>query len=190
MSKGGSSQISVKAQEIADRLQLTSGHTKTLVARLRREIQEVGEEPGWQDYWRGGGYTPDYSGIRKKLETLFEAGHADEVLSLGRELVSTGIRQVEESHDEGETMMEVAACMPVIVKALDRSSLDSTSKLNWALDALIEDPYEVCEAFAEYLHRRHPKSAWHAYPCGPTAAAFEGDETVQRFRRFQPKLRT
>ena len=146
---------------LVDRRQLTSGHTKTLVTRLRHEIQEIGNEAGWQDYLRGRGYTPDYSGIRNKLETLLEAGHTDEVLTLGRELVSTGIRQVEESHDEGETMMEVAACMPVIVKALDRSSLDSTAKLNWALDAVLEDPYEVCEAFAEYLHLRHPKSAWH-----------------------------
>lgn len=149
------------AQEIMDRRQLTSGHTKTLVTRLRREIQDIGDEPGWQNYWQGEGFTPDYSGIRKKLETLLEAGHADEVLALGRELVSTGIRQVAESHDEGETMMEVAACMPVIVNALDKSSLDSADKLDWALDAELEDQYEVCEAFAEYLQRKHPKSAWH-----------------------------
>jgi len=149
------------AQTLVDRQQMSSGHTKTLMARLRRDIQEIGNEPGWQDYWRGGGYTPDYSGIRTKLETLLAAGHADEVLTLGRELVSTGIRQVEESDDEGETGMEVAACMPIIVKALDRSSLDAADKLNWALDAVLEDQYEVCEAFAEYLHRSHPQPAWH-----------------------------
>ena len=149
------------AREIADRRQLTSGHTKTLVARLRREIQDIGEEQGWQNYWSGEGYTPDYSGIVRKLETLLDAGHADEVLSLGRELISTGIRQVSESHDEGETMMEIAACMPVIIKALDRSSLDAVDKLNWALDAVLEDQYEMCEDFFEYLDRRHPKSAWH-----------------------------
>lgn len=150
------------AQTLVDRRQLASGNTKTLVTRLRREIQEIGDEHGWQNYWRGDGYTPNYSGIRKKLETLLGAGHADEVLTLGRELVSTGIRQVAESHDEGETGMEVASCIPVIVKALDQSSLDSADKLNWALDAELEDHYEVCEAFAEYLHSKHPKSAWHA----------------------------
>lgn len=150
------------AQEIADRRQLTSGNTKTLVTRLRREIQEIGDDPGWQNYWQGEGYTPDYSGIRKKLETLLEAGHADEVLILGRELVSSGIRQVTESHDEGETMMEVAACMPVIVKALDKSSLDVADKLNWALDAELQDQYEMCEVFAEYLHRKHPRTAWNS----------------------------
>jgi uncharacterized Zn finger protein len=150
------------AQALVDRRQLSSGDTKALVTRLRREIQEVGHEHGWQNYWQGDGHTPDYSGIRKKLEALLGAGHADEVLSLGRELVSTGIRQEAESHDEGETGVAVAACMPVIVKALDQSSLDAADKLNWALDAEFEDQYEVCEAFAKYLYGKHPKSAWQA----------------------------
>ena len=149
------------AQDLVDRQQLISGNTKALVTRLRREIRDIGDEPGWRNYWNGDGYTPDYSGIRKKLEKLFKAGHADEVLDLGRELVTTGNRQVEASHDEGETAMEIAGCMPVIVEAMDRSSLDAADKLSWALDAVLDDQFEVCEAFAEYLHRRHPKSAWH-----------------------------
>ncbi len=150
------------AQDLMDRRHITLGNTKTLVTRLRREIQEIGDEPGWQDYWNSEGYTPDYSGIRKKLETLLKAGLIDEVLSLGRELVSIGIRQVEQSNDNGETAMEVADCMPLIVKALDRSTLDAADKLNWALDSVIEDQFGVCEVFAEYLHRRHSKSAWRA----------------------------
>ncbi|OEU66952.1 MAG: hypothetical protein BA867_03505 [Desulfobacterales bacterium S5133MH16] len=149
------------ARDLSDRKQLVSGNTKTLVARLRREIRDIGDEPGWQNYWQGQGFTPDYSGIRKKLETLIKTGHADEVLTLGRELIRTGTRQVEESHDQGETAMEIADCMPVIVGALDRSSLDAAEKLLWALDSVLEDQFEVCEAFAEYLCRRHSKSAWH-----------------------------
>ena len=117
------------AQDLSDRKQLLSGNTRTLVARLRSEIRDIGDEPGWQNYWRGEGFTPDYSGIRKKLETLLKTGHDDEVLTLGRELMRTGTRQVEESHDEGETAMEIADCMPVIVGALDRSSLDASEKL-------------------------------------------------------------
>jgi len=148
------------AQDLADRRQIASGNTKTLVTRLRREIRDIGAEPGWQNYWQGEGYTPDYSQVRKKLEELLKAGHANEVLILGRELVTTGIRQVEASDDEGETAGEVASCMPVIAEALDRSSLDCPDKLGWALDAVLEDQFEVCEAFAAYLHRRHPKSSW------------------------------
>ena len=80
---------------------------------------------------------------------------------MGRELVVTGIRQVEESDDEGETEREIADCMPVIVEALDRSRLDSAEKLTWALDAVLEDQFEVCVAFAEYLQGQHPQTAWH-----------------------------
>jgi uncharacterized Zn finger protein len=149
------------AREIADRKQVISGNTEALVRRLRKEMRDLGSEPGWQNYWNSEGYTPDYSGVRKKFETLLKAGHTEEVLTLGRELLTTGIRQVEESHDEGETAMEIAECMPVIVEALEQSSLDPADKLTWALDAILKDPFDVCEAFAEYLDRRHPQTAWH-----------------------------
>jgi len=150
------------ARDLSDRKQMIAGDTKTLVARLSKEIQDIGDEPGWRNYWNDEGYTPDYSGIRKKFEDLLKAGHIDEVLTLGRELVKTGTRQVEESDDEGETETEVAACMPVIVDALDRSSLNAADKLIWALDAVLADQFEVCDAFEKYLHREHPKTAWHA----------------------------
>jgi uncharacterized Zn finger protein len=149
------------ARELSDRKQVISGNTQALVTRLLKEIRDLGGEPGWRNYWNGEAYTPDYSGIRNKLETLLRAGHIDEVLTLGRELVTTGIRQVEESDDEGETEREIADCMPTIVEALDRSSLVPADKLNWALDALLEDQFEVCEAFVEYLQRPHPQTAWH-----------------------------
>jgi uncharacterized Zn finger protein len=150
------------AQDLVDRKQLGSGNTKALVTRLRNEIREIGQEPGWQNYWHGEGFTPDYSGIRSKLETLLAAGCADDVLALGKELISIGARQVEESHDEGETAMEIADCMPVISTALDQSSLAPADKLAWAVDAVLKDEFELCEAFAEYLHRRHSQSAWDA----------------------------
>jgi len=148
------------ARDLSDRKQLKTGNVKTITKRLHREIQEIGYEPGWQNYWQNEGFTPDYSGIRKKLKTLLNAGHPEEVLSLGHELVTIGCRQVEESHDEGETAMEIADCMPIIVDALDRSNLDCAEKLNWALDAVLKDQYDVCDMFGEYLHRKHPESGW------------------------------
>ena len=141
------------AEDLIDRKQIISGNTKALVMRLRNQIHDIGEEDGWQNYWTGEGYTPDYSGIRKKLEALVEAGHADDVLTLGRELLTTGIRQVEESNDEGETAMEIADCIPVIIEALDRSSLDDVGKLSWALDAVLEDPFGVRESLLQYLEK-------------------------------------
>ena len=148
------------AKDLFDQKLMTSGNIKTLVTRLKNEIREIADEPGWQNYWEDEGYTPDCPGIRKKLDALLKAGHADEVVALGQELVTTGTRLVEESHYEGETAMEIVECMPLIAKALDQSSLEPVDKLIWALDALLKDQFDLCEVFAEYLHRRHPKSAW------------------------------
>lgn len=147
-------------QDLSDRRQIVSGDVKSMVTRLRKDIREIGEEPGWQNYWRGEGYTPDYSNIRTKLEILLNAGHADEVLTLGEELLSTGVRQVMESHDEGETAMEISECIPVIVRALDQSSLTPADKLAWAVDAVLKDEFDLCEPMAEYLMRRHKKGDW------------------------------
>lgn len=38
--------------------------------------------------------------------------------------------------------------MPVIIQALDRSSLAPAATLIWAIDALLEDQYELCESLA------------------------------------------
>ena len=148
------------AQDILDRKLLNSGSEKAIVARVRREIRDIEDQPGWQNYWSGEGFTPDYSAIRNKLATLLEMGHADDVLALGKELITSGSRQVEQSDDHGETHMEVADCMPLIVKALAQSSLALEDKLSWAMDAVLQDQYEVCGVFAEYLHRKHTLAAW------------------------------
>ena len=148
------------AQELADRQQLTTGNATALVARLRREIRDIGDVPGWQSHWSDEGFTPDYSGIQTKLETLLKGGHIDDVLSLGRELITVGTEQVGMSDDDGETAMEIGSCMPVIITALDKSSLAAVDKLNWALDVVLGDSYDLCEEFADYLGRKHSKSAW------------------------------
>jgi hypothetical protein len=57
---------------LIDRQQLQSNDKKPMITRLRKEIREIADEPGWQDYWRHEGFTPDYSGIRNKLSSLLK----------------------------------------------------------------------------------------------------------------------
>jgi uncharacterized Zn finger protein len=95
-----------------------------------------------------------------KLETLLKTGHPDEVLKLGKELIELGNRQIGESDDEGETATEIEECMPVIVKALEQSSITQSDKLAWAVDVVLKDEYDVFNAFDEYLRRRHAESDW------------------------------
>lgn len=150
---------SVLCMGLLDRKRLESGRAQPIIKRLRYLIQEVSSKPGWRNYWRGEGHTPDYSEIRTKLQELLSAGHADDVLSLGAELMKAGQRQVESSHDDGETGAEISSCMPVIAKALQQSSLPAVQKLVWATDAVLKDEYGLFEPLAEYLNGRHEKEA-------------------------------
>lgn len=150
------------ALDLADRRQIVSGNVKSMVTRLRREIREIGEESDWQNYRRCGDYTPDYSDIRTKLETLLKAGHDDEVLALGKELIEVGTDQVMVSHDDGETAMEIESCVPTLIKALERSSINTADKLAWAVDVVLRDEYDIYGAFFDYLHQKHPQAAWHS----------------------------
>ncbi len=91
---------------------------------------------------------------------LLKSGHADEVLKLGEELIELGIRQIEESHDEGETAMEIEECIPAIVKALEQSSMAKADKLAWAVDTVLKDDYGIFHTLGEYLDRPHTKADW------------------------------
>jgi uncharacterized Zn finger protein len=161
---------------LSDEIQLKAGRTKPLIDRIKREIREISSEPGWRNHWDNDGYTPDYSVIRKNLETLLAAGQADQVLTLGKALMKAGTQQVGMSHDDGETAMEIGGCLPVIVKALDQSSLKAEDKLSWVLETVLQDEYSLFDDLAEYLHRKHPATAWNTL----------ADRLLERLRRFKP----
>ena len=147
-------------EHLLDRINLSSGTVSKMVDALRNEIQELSLEPGWQNYWRGEGYTPDYSRVRHRLEALLDQGYTDEVVALGEELLEAGIRQVEISHDEGETHEEIASCMDVVFRALPQSSLSSTDKMLWAVDRELEDQYALCEGMEVFWQQKYKKADW------------------------------
>jgi len=150
-------------QEFRERLALQSGDVARLVAEARREIRQATSEPGWQNHWDSEGYTPDYSRVRHRFERLLELGHADEVVSLGREFIERGLSQVGESNDEGETSSAFAECLPVIFQAVARSSLSGPERLLFAIDAQQGDDYDlVSEASEDILDAPSSPEDWSA----------------------------
>jgi len=146
--------------ELRENKQFEEGDSTSLVVRLRKEIRSISDEPGWQNYWQGDGYTPDYSGVRRKLDMLLKTGNADKMLAIGKELIYAGVRQVSESNDEGETANEIASCMPVVVRALEQSSLSTVDKLEWALDVVLADEFDILGDFADYLMAQKSSHDW------------------------------
>lgn len=147
-------------KQLQDQSDLSKGNVSDLVESLRDEIDELSSEPGWQNHWRGEGYTPDYSGVRHRLEALLDQGYADEVVALGEDLMEAGIRQVEMSDDEGETEEEIASCMDVVFRALPKSSRSAAEQMLWAVDRELEDQWSLCDGVEVFWKEKKKKADW------------------------------
>jgi len=130
-------------QELQERITLSEGDVDRLVAAARRELRAVTAELGWRNHWNSEGHTPDYHRLKRRLERLTELGHSDRVVELGRELISRGMEQVGQSDDEGETAMGLADCLTIVFDALAKSSLSAPDKILYAVDACLQDDYDV-----------------------------------------------
>ncbi len=147
--------------EFRERIALQSGDVNRLVAEARRELHRATAEPGWSRHWSGEGYTPDFMRFQHRLERLLEMGHADPVVALGREFIERARNQVGQSDDEGETAQAVAGVLPVIFQAVAASALPPAQKILFAIDAVLEDDYDVIDGSASaLLERKWTRADW------------------------------
>jgi len=131
-----------------------------LVKAVTKAIVVTSGKPGWRNYWKHTGYTPDYSPVRKGLQQLLDERCADDVVRMGEKLFVRGKEQIEQSDDEGETADEIARTMPIVFKALAKCSLADTDKLERAVDLGLRDEYGLCRGLDEFLHRTFGKKTW------------------------------
>ena len=161
---------------LEDRSRLSRGEISALVNSVRKEIERLSAEPAWVNPWKGEGNVPDYSEVRDRLEMLLAKGYADEVVGLGRRLLEAGIRQVEISDDEGETAGEISACMDVVFKALSRASMPPHEQMLWAVEAELNDEYELCSGADVLWEQQHAVADWNSL----------AEKLLQRLNTFAP----
>ena len=128
---------------------------------IRNDIQAILQESDWNDPWQEDEFIPELDSVRDKLEALLKTGYPEEVLMLAKELSRKSNEIVEMHDDEGETGIELAACMSVAFLALKSSKMDAVEKIFWVLDRILEDEYGVCEPIEAYLFEDHDKATWH-----------------------------
>ncbi len=133
-------------EEFRERIALGEGDADRLISEARKELRKATSEPGWRNYWKGEGYTPDFSRLARYLDRMAELGHADAVVKLSREIMSRGMEMIGQSNDEGETATAFAGCLPPLFRAVKESSLTPTQRLLFAIDADLKDEYSVIES--------------------------------------------
>lgn len=160
--------------ELEDRKALSQGKIGVLVRNVRLKIRAAAAETRWRDRWSRYDDLPDYSGVRSGLETLLEAGCADEMLGLAEELLAAANRQAEESYDGWETGGEIGDCVELVGKALERSTRPVAGKILWVLDMLDRDSHDLFFPLEKFLERCHAKKDWSAV----------ADDLLQRLTAF------
>jgi uncharacterized Zn finger protein len=148
------------SQVLEDRQALARGSVNKMVQSIRMEINKLSSKPGWRHHWNQEGEIPDYSGVEERLKALLAKGYADEVLSLGKELLEAGTNQVGMSDDDGETGMEIASCLEVVFRALPKSSLSPVDQMLWVIDAELKDEYDLCQDSEQFWNHKFTKEAW------------------------------
>ncbi len=122
---------------------------------------------------------PTTADLEKRLRTLLDHGHADAIVQLGEELVQRGIDQIEQSHDDGETVRAIGDCMEIVYEALLQSSRRDEDKIIYAIDMVLADEYGLCACLR----------------CGERAALEDGDlvgrgrSTARTTRRSETGVR-
>ena len=71
-------------------------------------------------------------------------------------LLEEGVRQVEQSHDEGETAGQISGCLDLVFQAVPRSSRSDAKKLLYAIDMDLRDQYDLCEGAGVILDHEWP----------------------------------
>jgi uncharacterized Zn finger protein len=175
-------------EEFRDRIALDEGDVDRLMTQVRQELKRVASESRWSNNWTGEGYTPDYSRLKHRLERMLKLGHADAVVTLGPEIIAVGMEQIDRSNDEGETMVALSECMPVIFEAVAASTLPAARKLLFTIDAYLRDDYGVMDDVEDgMLEIPVERSAWSevadilAYRLKTPVK--EGDDSHRKYQR-------
>ena len=148
-------------RSLEDRRNLTSGQTHKVLKKIRSEIAALAE-PVWDsdDY----GFQSASTGrLKAMLQALVAAGQVDAAVRLGPELLAAGSRAMEYEHG-GESSDAISACLNVLFRALDGTSLSPADRMEWALDMALADDCELCYEGLESLlgERTMRRSDWSA----------------------------
>ena len=133
---------SLLSRHLRDMLNLASGDTEETVGGIYSELEELWEEARSYDYRDYESTLPDFSDIRNRLESLLEAGHADEVADLGMRILE-GYEEIAPYDEEGDIGMKIGGCMEVVIKALLQSGRPAHERMLKVLDFELKDEYGI-----------------------------------------------
>lgn len=146
--------------ELLSNPRISQPSAERLAQMLSREIDQVSRESAWSSHWSDDEQIPDYSGVRNGLQTLFNTGHFDEIIHLGKKLFSKGTAQINQSNDEGETIDEISQTLEIVFKALKHSSLTNIEKMEQAIKWELADEFDLTDSLTSFWKTPFDAKEW------------------------------
>ena len=130
---------------LRDRQSLASENTTEVIEGIYSELGELWKETRDYNSWNYENENlPDFSDVEVRLESLLDAGHPEELLEIGKELMDR-YEEIAEYDEEGEIGTKVSSCMDMVFKALSQSSLPAHEKMLYALEIELKDNYNILD---------------------------------------------
>jgi uncharacterized Zn finger protein len=127
---------------LKDRQSLATEDMEDIIEGVYSELDELLEETGNLDYASYEIDVPDFLDVQLGLESLLDAGHPEELLDIGKELMDR-YEKIAEYDEEGGVGTKISFCMDVVFEALDRSSLPAHEKMLYMLEIELRDNYNI-----------------------------------------------
>jgi len=132
---------------LRERQTLAAENVEEIVGEVYSEIDELLEETGSSEYQAYESDVPDFLDLQVGLESLLDAGHPDELLDIGKELMDR-YEKIADYDEEGEIGTKISFCMDVVFEALARSSFSSHEKMLYMLEIELRDNYNILNEHA------------------------------------------
>jgi uncharacterized Zn finger protein len=148
-------------QEVSDRRSIAASNAGPVRDALLVDIESISHEEAWSNSWTGDSQIPDYSRVRKRMEMLLSMGEPDMVVETGGILLEKATAQIETSEDDtGEITDEISSCMDLVFAALRKSSRPAHKRMLFAIHALLDDEFDLCEEAGTFLEETWPAAEW------------------------------
>ncbi len=152
---------SLLSRHLQDMLNLASGDTEETGGDIYSDLEELWEEVRSYDDRNYDSPFPDFSDIRNSLESLLEAGYADEVADLGMRILE-GYEEMAPYDEEGDIGMKIGGCMEMVIKALLKSGSPAHERMLKVLDFELKDKYGIFDEDA-FWNSDFPVEEWNRF---------------------------
>jgi uncharacterized Zn finger protein len=146
--------------DLLDQARLASGDVKRIVASLRRDIANITSEPSWHSHWSDEGELADFSRVEKNMKALLSQQHYEAVIQVADELLKAGTEYVEMCNDDGDSASQISDCLDIGFKAVSKINWKPAKKLLWAIEADLNDQYELCNGSEIVIKEISDREAW------------------------------